>query len=495
VASLLETRGLTKSYEEVRALKGVDFTLSPGEVVGLVGANGAGKSTLLKILTGTVRPDAGDVLVDGEPIESDVRAAQAAGIAAVHQELSLVPTASIAENILLWHLPRKAGFVSRRSMHERAAAVLERLGVDLPLDMPAAACTAVQQRLVMVASAMSQDARILILDEPTASLPPEEADHVLQVARGLRDLGKTVVFVSHRLDEVRELVDRAVIMRDGEVVRELGPGELKVDAMMELIGAKKVAELDVRLKQNDRAAGEVVLSARGLSGTRISELDLDVRAGEILGIAGLIGAGRSELLRLLAGVQKPSAGEIQVHGRPWRSGSAISGKIGYVGERRGDHLFVDFDVTGNVSLPSLRDFKHRSRLLHRKREVDSVGQVLQRIQVKGRPQDDVSGLSGGNKQKILLARWLLVGSKILLLDEPTSGIDVGARAEMHALLRGIAESGGAVVVAIAEPKELLSLCNRVVVLREGHLTHDTDAPFDEGEIIAASYAHLNGRRS
>ncbi|MGB9182712.1 MAG: sugar ABC transporter ATP-binding protein [Solirubrobacteraceae bacterium] len=487
---VLSTVGVFKSYDEVQALRGVDFSLYPGEVVGLVGANGAGKSTLIRILTGLVAPDAGEVMAEGTPMRPTIQAARAAGVTAVHQELNLVPAATVAENVLLWNLPRRAGMVSRREMRRRAGEVVAQLGVELPLDMPAAELTAVQQRLVMVAAALSQNAKVLILDEPTASLPADEAQHVLKVARELRRLGKSVVFVSHRLDEVVAVVDRAVVMRDGRVVRELAPGEVDIETMMELIGAKRVAALDRRLRHPISNRTEVILSARGVYGSRVRELELDVRGGEILGVAGLVGAGRSELLRLLAGVQRHRAGELLLRGKSW-SRDAARGEVGYVGERRGDHLFADFDVSSNVSLPSLGRFKHWRCLLDAKQEHNSVADVLGRTGVKGGPRDTMGSLSGGNKQKVLLARWLLVESKVLILDEPTAGVDVGARAELHALLREIADAGGAVVVAISDPKELLALCNRVIVLREGRLTLDTVAPFHEGEILAASYADLS----
>jgi ribose transport system ATP-binding protein len=493
---------VTKRYGRILALDSVDFGVGVGEIVGLLGANGAGKSTLLKVITGTVAPDSGTILVGADVIPPhNVKASQAAGIAAVHQELSLVPTATVAENILLWRLPRTAGFVSSRRMVKRAAEVLERLGVDIDPRAVAAGLTAVEQRLVMVAAAISQDVRVLILDEPTACLPPDEAERVLSVARGLPELGKSVIFVSHRLDEVCDLVDRAVVMRDGRAVSELAGDQLKVEVLVDLIGGRRLAEVDRAAKASVSEIHErkTLIFVRDVSGGKVQNVSLDVREGEILGVAGLVGAGRSELLRLIAGVQKPSSGKVEIIGdRPeGRSVDRRRDAIGYVGEHRGGSLFGDFDVTGNVSLPSLRSFSRFGTLVNRGAERRAVEPVIRSVELKGEQSDAVWSLSGGNKQKVLLGRWLLRGSRVLILDEPTAGIDVGARLEIHRLLRGITEEGGGVVVAIAEPKELLALCDRVIVLREGRVSYETSrvsqettTPFDEGEIVAAFYGNL-----
>jgi len=486
---IVEARNIAKSYDEVQALRAVDLDIYAGEVLGLLGANGAGKSTLIRILTGVVTPDSGQVTADGAALKSGVKAARAAGIVAVHQELNLVPTATAAENIFLWSLPKRGGLVSKREMNRKATAVLEQMKVDLPVDALAADLTPVQQRLVMVAAAISQDVKVLILDEPTASLPVDEAAHLLEVVRGLRSIGKAVVFVSHRLEEVVSIADRAVVMRDGRIVAELRHDDVQVDSIMELIGAKRIAAIDKALATRATSASGVILSARGVTGTRVRQIALDINAGEIVGVAGLVGAGRSELLRLLAGVQTQRAGEIHLRGRR-TTRRGLRGEVGYVGERRADNLFHDFTVGANVSLPSLPRFTRGRWVVKRGEELASVTETLQRTQVKGRAQDPITALSGGNKQKVLVARWLMAGTRVLIFDEPTAGVDVAARAEIHSLLRAVANDGGAVVVAIADPKELLSLCDRVVVLREGAVTLDSTGPFDEAAILAASYQPL-----
>jgi ABC-type sugar transport system ATPase subunit len=499
-APLIRTEGLHKHYGAVRALQGVSVDLFPGEIVSLVGANGAGKSTFIKILGGFVSPDEGTLTIDGETMSSyNVKGAQSAGVSVVYQELSLVPTASVAENILLSSLPSRSGFVRPRLMRARAREILAELGVEIDVARPAGACSAVQQRLVMVAAALSQDMRMLVLDEPTASLPPAEAKHILDAARRIRDSGRTVVFVSHRLDEVRAISDRVVVFRDGQVIDSLAGDEITVERMVEMIGGRRLAELDAQLQEaaDEPARHDVLLTARGVSGSRVRAADLEVRRGEILGVAGLIGSGRSELLRLISGVQKPLSGELEFAANG--SNSAGNGnhrrRVGYVSEHRAQDLFPDVDVAGNVSLPTLKRFVGRALLVSRRAERKGVSVVTDRVALKGGMRDQVSALSGGNKQKLLLARWLLSGVDLIVLDEPTVGIDVGARAEIHQLLRDTAWEGRAVAVTIAEPKELLSLCDRIVVLCEGRISLVAEKPFDEQQILAASYARNDGSDS
>jgi ribose transport system ATP-binding protein len=490
--AIVEATGIRKHYSGVQALNGVDLTIHAGEAIGLLGANGAGKSTLIKVISGMVAPDDGTVRVDGKVLPGGaVRAAQQAGISIVPQELNLVPEASVAENMLLWHLPTRSGLVSRRRMANRAREVLEGLEVSLDVTAPVGHLTAVEQRLVMVAAAVSQDARVLILDEPTAALPPEEARHVLDVAARVRDLGKAVVFVSHRLNEVCELVDRAVIMREGEVVGELTGERLTIERIVEGLGGSNLGATGFRISDDDEVhddSGPPRMIGRKLSGVRVQEVDVSFRSGEILGIAGLVGAGRSELLRLMAGVQPHTGGEIEFDGRPVEKIPRRRRRIGYIGEDRSKNLFREFDVTGNVSLPSLGRFA-RGGVIRRRREVSAVGDIVGSVGIKGRADSNVWGLSGGNRQKVLLGRWLMSGAEVLLLDEPTAGLDPLARAEVHDLLHGVAANGGSVVVAISDPAELLSLCDRVVVIREGRLVHVERRPFDEGRILSASYAH------
>jgi ABC-type sugar transport system ATPase subunit len=485
-APVVEVAGLRKEYGSVQALRGVDLALYPGEIVGLLGANGAGKSTLIKAIAGLEHADEGTVSVDGEELSrhKGVKAARTAGISVVPQELNLVMTASVAENVLLWGLPTRGGLVNTRAMRRRAREVLAELGVELDVEREASSLTAVEQRLVMVAAAVSQHARVLILDEPTAALPPHEAKHVLDVARQVRTLGKTVLFVSHRLGEVSGLVDRAVVMREGRVIAELREGELEVSKMVDRLGGVRPAT--PAAAPTDTTVGSARLAARGLSGRRVSGVDVEVRAGEIVGIAGLVGAGRSELIRLLAGVQDTTGGDVLLDGEPLRSVSGLRHKVGYIGEDRNTSLFRDFDITGNMTLPSLKRFS-RARMVRRRPEIAATREVVERIQIKGNPTTNVLGLSGGNRQKVLLGRWLMSGADVLLLDEPTAGLDPSARAEVHRLLRALVDDDGAVVVAIAEPAELLALCDRVVVMREGRISHVASRPFDEREILAASY--------
>jgi ABC-type sugar transport system ATPase subunit len=485
---VIEVSGLRKRYGAVEALRGVEMILNEGEIVGLLGANGAGKSTLIKVIAGLEHADEGSVLLDGEelPRHNSVKAAQEAGISVVPQELNLVTNTTVAENVLLWRLPRRAGMVSQAALKSRARAVMEELGVKLDVGREASSLTAVEQRLTMVAAAVSQHARVLILDEPTAALPPEEAEHVLAVARQVRNLGKTVIFVSHRLAEVSGLVDRAVVMREGRVVSELGEGEIEVGKMVERLGGVRPTTPAAAAPSRATTSGPARLVAQRLSGRRVKNVDLEVHPGEIVGIAGLVGAGRSELLRLLGRVQSPSGGELTLDGTPFNKVEGLRQKVGYVSEDRNRDLFGGFDVTSNMSLPSLRRFA-RGRMVRRGPELKASREMIEQIQIKGGPGTNVLGLSGGNRQKVLLGRWLMSGADVLLLDEPTAGLDPAARAEVHRLLRRVADRDGAAVVAIADPAELLALSDRVVVMREGRISAIASRPFNEREILAASY--------
>jgi len=484
---VVELTGVSKTYGAVKALRGVDFSLMPGEIVGLIGANGAGKSTLIKVITGRVVPDSGVLRIGGKATSEGltVKQARQAGVAAVHQDLDLIPDAGIAENIFLWGLPRKAGFVQKREMTERVEQLLSDLGLDLDPQMPVGYATAVEQRLVMIAAALSQDAQVIILDEPTASLPPEEAELVMRVAERLRADGRTVLFVSHRLREVKRLSDRVVAMKEGRVVAEVPGDEVSIDGMIELIGGTKEVHdapadqpLDVESVQAGRGE-DVMVHAEGLTGRKVTDVDIDIHRGEILGVAGLVGAGRSEILRLLAERQAHTGTLDYPNGKP---------RIGYVAEAPMGNVFADFDVSDNVSLAALGRYS-QAGFVQRGRITRKVTEILGKMRTRGDHDDPIWALSGGNRQKAMIGRWLFAESDLLLLDEPTAGIDIGARADVHRLLREFADAGGAVVVAIAEPNELLSLCDRVIVLVEGRSAGVVNAPFEEDQIVAMFYAH------
>lgn len=435
--------------------------------------------------------DSGQILVDGVPhaIRHPDDALRA-GLVAVPQELLLAPDHSIAENVFLGRFPHRSGIVLRRTLRSRTQELLDRVGLERDPDTIAGGLSPVEQRLLMVAAALAKEARLLILDEPTASLPKAQSDVIARLVRQLSEDGTAIVYVSHRLSEVEALAQRVVAMRDGEMIGVLTGGEVTEERMLELLtGGLGFSE---EVVAEAHAGGEVILEARGLSGRRVRGVNLEVRAGEVLGIGGLAGAGRSELLRLLFGVQKPTAGEVALRGTPLTGSprDRVLRRMGYLTERRRSNAFHGMSVRSNVSIASLTQYSRFDAIVDRRAEARAVADVSEQVAIVGRPQAFIETLSGGNQQKALIARWLARGVDVLLLDEPTAGIDVRARAEIHHLLRSLADGGATIVVASAEPEELVLICDRVIVLVEGELRGEMRAPFDEERLIAASYGAL-----
>lgn len=487
---IVEVENLEKRFGAVRALDGVSVAIAPGQVVGLIGANGAGKSSLVKAIAGVARPDAGAIRIDGEAMAlNSPREALAAGIALDPQELTLVQTQSIAENLFVGALPtRSLGMVDRPELLRRASELLTKVGLGHrdPRDS-AGDLTPVEARLVSIASSLSKSPRILILDEPSAALPVETARRLEPIIRGLAARGNAVIYISHRLHEVREYCDRVIAMRDGRLAGELHGEEITEPRMIELVGGRALTE-EPPASTSDEFATDVLVRTRALTGNRVQGFDLDVRAGEVLGIGGLYGSGRSELLRLIGGVQTPTDGSVEVAGAagPRSCVEARKRGIGYLAEGRRQMLFPAMSVRQNGTMAIL---DRLNRLVLRAgRERALMSDMASEVSLKGQLDAPVATLSGGNQQKVCLARWLLRDVSILVLDEPTVGIDVHARAEIHRLLRDLAAQGRTIIVASAEPEELALLCDRVVVLAEGRLNRELHAPFDADSVVAASYA-------
>ncbi|MBX6382585.1 MAG: sugar ABC transporter ATP-binding protein [Microbispora sp.] len=492
---LLEARGLAKSFGSVRAAHEVSLSVRKGEVLGLVGANGAGKSTLIKILSGAVEADAGEIRVDGRPV--DIRRPEDAlglGIVAVQQEVVLAEDQSLAENVLLGRLPARGPLVSRRRLRRRAAELLARVGIREDPDLPVAELTPSQHRLVMIATALARQPRLVILDEPTAALPQEETTLILRLVRQLADEGIGVIYISHRLHEVRALAPRVVALRDGTVAGRLEGATVTEERMLDLVGGSGAqGHVQHRLPASATAReADVALRVRGLTGIRVRDVDLDVRAGEIYGIAGLAGAGRSELLRLVFGVQKATAGTVTFRGRELHGSepSRVRRGIGYIAEGRRASLFYGMNVKSNITMVALG--RHRRVWIDRRWESSVVREYADRVSLVGSPSAAVETLSGGNQQKVLLARWILGGVDLLILDEPTAGVDVNARAEIHDALRELANRGATVLVASVEPEELVALCDRVGVMVEGRLATEMTAPIQEEGLVAAFYGQHGG---
>ncbi|PYQ44286.1 MAG: sugar ABC transporter ATP-binding protein [Acidobacteria bacterium] len=474
---LLEMRGLAKRFGAQVALQDVSLAIAAGEVHALAGENGAGKSTLMAILSGALAPDEGEILWEGRPVGlPDVRSAQALGISIVHQEPQLVASLSVAENIGLGRLPHRAGplrLVDTGAMRAAARAALGLLGVTVPVEAAVGAIGVAQRQLVAVARALHFGARLIILDEPTSSLSLGEIEALLTSLRALRARGTTLVYISHRLEELRAIADRVTVLRDGRVVTTAPMGAMDNEA---LITAMSGRELAADLQTGPPPPGaEPRLRVRDLAQAgRLHAFTLDVREGEVVGLAGLMGAGRSRVLRTIFGADRRTAGVVEVRAAGgWRAvhdvASAIAAGVGLVPEdRRALGLVFTATVCDNVGLRTPPDARRWGLLLSRVlRALAEAAVATLRIKARG-IDDPVRTLSGGNQQKVVLGRWLR-DTRVLLLDEPTRGVDVSAKAEIHRHLRALAASSVALLVASSEIPELLALCDRIVVMRQGRV--------------------------
>jgi len=495
---LLEARGIEKSFPGVRALAGVDLAVGRGEVVGLVGENGAGKSTLVKILAGVQDFDRGELRIDGEPVRFlSVHEAQECGIAMIHQELLLVSDLSVAANLSLGREPRSRGLLDRAEERRIAVESLARLGLDLPPSTSVGELALGQRQMVEIAKALAVEARLLIMDEPTSSLSPHEAQKLFSVIQSLREGGVSVLYISHRLAEVIELCDRVYVLRDGERVGELGRGELEHDAMVRMMIGRDVSQFHSR---TPAAPGRTMLQVEGLRtpASPTERVSLAVHAGEVVGIAGLVGAGRTELLECLFGVVPPLEGTVRVDGREVSTGSIqamIEAGVVLVPEDRQHHgLVMEESVRDNLSLTTL-GWGRRHGWRDRPAEAEVSGEMVRRLSIRVRDDLQEAGtLSGGNQQKVVLGKWLAMGPRVLLLDEPTRGVDVGSKAEIYALLEGLAAQGLAVLFVSSELEEILGLADRCYVMREGRLTGElAREAMSEASIMDLATAEVESR--
>jgi rhamnose transport system ATP-binding protein len=471
---LLEAAGITKSFEGVRALRGVSFDLRPGEVHALVGENGAGKSTLIKVMTGAVRPDEGTLSVQGRRIPHMTPAgARAAGIAAIYQQPSLFPQLTVAENIALaLEGGRPWRRIDWRARARTAASLLARVGASIDPDRDVETLSMPEQQMVEIAKALGAEARILIMDEPTASLTDREAAHLLDVIGRLREQGAGIIYISHRLEEILAIADRVTVLRDGESVGTAARAGVDRAGLIRLMVGRELSSV---FPKQDVVPGPVVLELRGI-GHRASDLhdvSLTVRQGEILGLAGLVGSGRTELAEVVFGLRPADSGEILVRGARVRIGSprdAIRAGIAYVPEDRRQHgVVLEMSVAANASLANLPGVSRRG-IIDTPKERRLAGEFVDVLRIKTESIDaDVGSLSGGNQQKVALARWLQTSPAVLILDEPTQGVDVGAKAEIHALMSRLAAQGVAILMISSEMPEILGMSDRIAVMRGGRV--------------------------
>lgn len=468
-----ELSGISKRFGATQALADVSLTLLPGEVHALVGENGAGKSTLVKILAGVHQPDAGTIRLDGETLTIHGPAnSRALGIAVVHQEPRLFPDLTVAENVFLGHAPSgRFGAIDWRAMRGAAQALFDELDVHLDAGAAVRGLSMADQQLIEIAKALSVDARVLILDEPTASLSAHEVERLFTIVRQLRDRGVAVLFVSHRLDEVFDLCDWATVFRDGRHVVTTATSELTTaDLVRHMVG--RAVSLFPKV---ETPVGDVLLEVKGL--TRVGafrDVSFSVRAGEILGLAGLVGAGRTEVARVLFGIDRRDAGEIRIGSRPVNFTSpsaAMTAGVAYLPEdRHQEGLVLDFSIAHNVTLPILpRLFPQLLIQTRTERRVASDQTDQFSVKMTGIDQQ-VAALSGGNQQKVVLAKWLASEPRILILDEPTRGVDIGAKVEVHRIISELAATGLGIILISSDLPEVLAMSDRIIVLHEGRVT-------------------------
>jgi rhamnose transport system ATP-binding protein len=489
--TILRMTNISKSFAGVHALRGVQFDLYPGEVHALLGENGAGKSTLVKVMTGVHQPDGGEIYLNGTQVHfGDARQSRQAGIAAIYQELSLFPDLDVAENIFAGRQPITTGRrIDWRKLYKQAEELLASLGVQMNLKQKARSLSIAQQQMVEIARALSVNARILIMDEPTSSLTLNEVAELFRIVRHLREEGTGIVFISHRLEELFELADRVTVLRDGAYVDTLPMSGVTRDNLIHLMVGRTITNM---FPKQDVQAGEVVLKVENLTRSGVFQgISFELHKGEILGMAGLIGAGRTDVARAIFGVEPPDSGTIQLKGKQIRITSpqqAIALGLAYVPEDRQLHgLIPPMNITENISLPILQEYT-RQGWLRDKTERSATFQAARQMEVRASNIfQKARELSGGNQQKVVLAKWLSTQPRILILDEPTRGIDVGTKAVIHALMSKLASEGMAILMISSELPEVLGMSDRILVMHEGHMTGSfTRAEATQEKIISAA---------
>jgi ABC-type sugar transport system ATPase subunit len=471
---LLEMRNITKSFGATRALTGVSISVDSGEVLALLGENGAGKSTLINILGGIVRPDGGAIVVDGREVAAfqDVQAARRAGVAVIHQEIVLVPHLSVAENIYLGREPTtRFGFKNRKKIEESARAVIASLGLDLHAGAPVGSLSTARQQMVEIVKAISQNARIVVMDEPTSSLSLPEVERLFAIIRRLKKDGVAIIYISHRLEEIFTVSDRVTVIRDGANIGTKATAETDQQELVRMMVGRS---LSAHYNRSFGQASEPLMTVEGLAREGVFEdVSFSVRKGEVLGFAGLVGAGRSEIMASLFGAASFDQGAIRLDGESVRFASpeeAIKRGLAMVPEdRKGAGLVLSSSVAFNLTLAATPSLGRGPFINFRKRDA-MIERLIGRLGVKtSSPWQPVSSLSGGNQQKVVVAKWLATEPKVLILDEPTRGVDIGAKREIYAIIDDLAKAGMGVILVSSELEEILNLCDAVCVVRRGRI--------------------------
>jgi ribose transport system ATP-binding protein len=499
--AFLSLRDVRKTYPGVVALDRFSMEVGAGEVIGLVGENGAGKSTLMKILGGVISPDSGAITIDGERRERlTVESSIGAGIAFVHQELNLFDNLDVAANIFLGREPLKGGplkLVDRRCLHRQVEPLLKRIGANFSPGTPVAALSLAQQQMVEIAKALSIDARLVILDEPTSSLPLAETEKLLGVIGSLKAAGIAVIFISHRLHEIQRAADRVIVLRDGALAGMLDNAEISHDRMVKLMIGRT---LKARTPATHRAPGKVALAVEGLRTAAYPDrpLGLQVRYGEILGLAGLVGSGRTELARVLFGIDRGFGGGVTLDGDALELGSAADavrkGIFLVPEDRKLTGILLDLPIAENISLPNLPGHSRRY-LVSAHMEAATAERQKADLAIKAPSVHTRTGtLSGGNQQKVVLAKWLAMRPKVIILDEPTRGIDIGAKAEIYALMSALADAGVAVLMISSDMEEVIGASDRIAVMHEGRISGILDKDrFSQENVLLLAVGKAAGK--
>lgn len=496
---VLELKGISKRFGATQALDNVSLTLFPGEVHTLLGENGAGKSTLIKIITGIYPADTGEMLLDGKPIQIDNSAeAQKYGIAAIYQEPMIFPDLDVAENIFISHRHR-GSIIHWSSMYREAAEVLASLGVSFDVRSQARGLTLAAQQTVEIAKALSLQTRVLIMDEPTASLSAHEVAQLFRIVRNLRDQGVAILFISHRFDEVFEISDRITIFRDGQFISSAPASEVTVEgAIRDMVGR----DMESFFLKEDVERGDVLLSVRSLTkhGT-FNDISFDVHQGEILGFAGLVGSGRTDVVLALFGIAPADEGVISFDGKQvtlQNPSQATHLGIAYVPEdRRGHGLVLPMSIAANITLPILRKYLGRLRLINYRSERQTAESYRQQLSIRTHSvQLQANKLSGGNQQKVVLSKWLNTNPRLLILDEPTRGIDIGAKAEVHHIINQLAQQGLGIILISSDLPEVMAMSDRILVMREGRQMGIFDLhEADQETIMTAAMGQANNQKA
>lgn len=486
-------RGIGKSFPGVRALSDVSLTLHAGEVLALVGENGAGKSTLMKILAGAERADAGTILIDGKEASiTSPHDAEQLGIGMIYQEFNLVPQLTATENIVLGNEPTRSGFLDNDAAFERAKNVVNDLGMDIPLDIPTRRLAVGQQQTIEIAKALSKYARIIVMDEPTAALTEREIDRLFAIIAKLKSAGAGVIYISHRMEELPRIADRVTVLRDGSAIETRPQSDFPTD---QIIRAMVGRTLDAHFPELPPVKSDApfVLDVRDITHPpMVNGVSFQVRAGEIVGLAGLVGAGRTETLRAIAGADIHQLGTVTIDGKTVRvrtPADGIAAGIAFITEdRKAQGLVLGMNVRENVTLAHLAQFVNRELLVDRAREEDAATKMIAELAIRTpSPEQLVRNLSGGNQQKVVLAKWLLGKARVFLFDEPTRGIDVGAKTEIYHLMLNLANNGAAIVMVSSELPEVLGMSHRILAMRGGRIAKEfSRAEATPDAVIAAA---------